>query len=393
MAQATVTLKLPFYRLNQAKQALFVNATKLNLDIANQVLALPKKERKSLTSKNFVAVNLGSVWVNQTIRNANAATKVKQFKSLPLETNNQNWAVHKTGDTYSISFAGLTRGQGKRIPVAVHQSSQAQLLDAVIEGKAVKGSIKLWQSRKGIWYVLLSVSMEVPDPNETARWIGVDRGQNHLAVASTPEGTPQFWTFGRVRQIRKHYANKRRRLQKAGKHKTVKRLERKERRTIQHINHIISKEAIAFAKKHQCGIRLEDLSGIRQSKQRKKTKSDASQNRDFWPFYQLEQYITYKAELAGVKVEKVPAAYTSKTCCKCGGLGKRNRHAFSCERCGYQGHSDHNASRNISGWVGLSCSVEFQIRQSGLHDTAPSQVISFAERTGISHHTAQAVAG
>lgn len=375
MAQATVTLKLPFSRLNRAKQTLFASVTKLNLHIANQILAMPKQERKKLTSKDFVAVDLGSVWVNQTIRNAFAATKVKRFTTLPLETNNQNWALHKVGETYSVSFAGLTRGRGKRLPIEIHQSKYQNILEAVISGKAQKGSIKIWQSRKGVWYVLLSVSMEVPDTQAAKRWIGVDRGQNHLAVASSPIGTAQFWTFGKVRQVRKHFTSKRRRLQKAGKHSSVKRLENKERRIIRHINHIISKEVVAFAVKHSCGIRLEDLAGIRQNtRQRRKTKADASQNRDYWPFYQLEQYIQYKAGLIGVPVEKVPAAYTSKSCCKCGQLGERNRHQFRCQ-CGYQGQSDHNASRNIGAWVGLSCSLELQVLRSGVHDTPLSSVI------------------
>jgi len=261
MAQATVTLKLPFYRLNQAKQTLFASVTKLNLHIANQILAMPKQERKKLTSKDFHTVDLGSVWVNQTIRNACAATKVKRFTSLPLETNNQNWSVHKVGDTYSVSFAGLARGRGKRVPIEIHQSKHAALLDDLIAGRATKGSIKLWQSRKGAWYVLLSVSMEVPDTQEVKGWIGVDRGQNHLAIASSPTGTAQFWTFARVRQVRKHFASKRRRLQKAGKHKSVIRLENKERRIVRHINHIISKEVVAFALRHGCGIRKRELVG------------------------------------------------------------------------------------------------------------------------------------
>lgn len=50
---------------------------------------------------------------------ANARTKVRQFRCLPLETNNQNWTLHKVGDTYSVSF-GLRRGITKRVPLAVH---------------------------------------------------------------------------------------------------------------------------------------------------------------------------------------------------------------------------------------------------------------------------------
>src|SRR5262245_42867716 len=115
MSTATKTLKLPFLRLNRTKADEFARLQTINTTVANGILALAKSDRRALTSKSFAHVEIGSAWINQTIRNANASTKVKQFHSLPLETNNQNWALHKVGDTYSISF-GLLRGIKKRVP-------------------------------------------------------------------------------------------------------------------------------------------------------------------------------------------------------------------------------------------------------------------------------------
>jgi transposase len=74
---------------------------------------------------------------------------------------------------------------------------------------AKKGSLTLWRSRRGIWYALLSVSMEVPATKQPHGWVGVDRGQRHLAVVSTPEGMTRFHTYPVVRQVRRHYAGKR----------------------------------------------------------------------------------------------------------------------------------------------------------------------------------------
>jgi hypothetical protein len=123
MATLTKTLKLPFLRLNQAKAEEFARLEKLNTDVANQILAMPKPERRELTSKSFADIEIGSAWINQTIRNANARTKVKRFQRLPLETNNQNWTLHRVGDTFSMSF-GLLRGIKKRIPLEVHVASR-----------------------------------------------------------------------------------------------------------------------------------------------------------------------------------------------------------------------------------------------------------------------------
>jgi len=327
MGAQTLTIKLPFLRLNATKAAAFARLQDLNTATANAILALPKEERGALTTAHFTHVALGSAWVNQTIRNARAKTGVKHFKVLPLETNNQNWALHKVGATYSLGF-GLVRGVKKRVPLAVYGAHAPCALDALLDGTAKKGGLKLWRSRRGIWYALLSVTMDVPVAETSGQWVGVDRGQNHLTVASTPTGCPRFWTCGVVRQAWRHYAAKRRRLQKAGKHKTIARLEHKEARLVRHVNHVISKEIVQFAQDHGCGIRLEELRGIRQTaKQRTSTKRQADKNRDYWPYFDLETKVMYKPALPGVPVEKVTAAYTSKSCCRYGAIGHRELHS------------------------------------------------------------------
>lgn len=374
MATLTKTLKLPFLRLNQAKAEEFARLERLNTDVANQILALPKEERRALTSKHFATVEIGSAWINQTIRNANARTKAKRFRRLPLETNNQNWTLHRVGDTFSVSF-GLLRGVKKRVPLQVHTASHRLLLEALLDGKAKAGSIKLSQSRRGLWYALISVSMDVPDAEDTGRWIGVDRGQNVPMAAATPDGPVVFWKAARIRHIRRTFAERRKKLQRMGKHKAVKKLENRERRIIAHINHCISKELVAMAQRLDAGIRFEDLSGIRKSaKQRKDTKSDAGQNRDYWPFYQLETFVRYKALAVGVAVDAVRPHYTSQTCHHCGAINKRHKHAYVCTRCGHKAHADANAAMNIRDWYGLCCPLVLEVPTDGPHEPAPNSV-------------------
>jgi len=368
MGTVTKIIKLPFLHLNRAKAEEFAHLQTLNTHVANTILAMPKGERRVLTSKSFAHITIGSAWINQTIRNANARTKVKQFRSLPLETNNQNWTLHKVGDTYSVSF-GLRRGITKRVPLVVHPAAHGPWLDAVLDGTAKAGSLKLWCSRKGIWYACLSMSMEVPDAEKTGRWIGIDRGQNVPLTAATPDGPVIFWHAARIRHIRRVYAARRRHLQAAGKHHAVKKLERRERRIVTHINHCLSKDVVALAQRCNAGIRLEDLSGIRQrTPQRQTTKADAGQNRDYWPFFQLEQFIIYKAQLAGVVVEKVPAAYTTKSCHHCGQINPRKKHVYCCARCGRQAHADANAAQNIRDWLGRCCPLVLEAPGDGAHD-------------------------
>jgi len=90
---------IPSAQLIEAREFTF---TSLNTGIVNQLLTIPG-ERTKLTSKDF-NIEIGSAWINQTIRNANAATIVKHFKVLPLETNNQNWSLHKVGENYALGL-------------------------------------------------------------------------------------------------------------------------------------------------------------------------------------------------------------------------------------------------------------------------------------------------
>ena len=151
MATLAVTLKLPFYRLNQVKALEFDRLTAVNTEVANDLLKVEKTERKKLTSAAFRHVEIGSMWINQTLRNTNAKTKVKHFKRLWLEVNNQGYEVLKVGALYTISFS-LLRGRKGRIPLEVHHASQTKVLDQLLAGEAKLGTLKLCKSKKGVWY-------------------------------------------------------------------------------------------------------------------------------------------------------------------------------------------------------------------------------------------------
>jgi putative transposase len=132
------------------------------------------------------------------------------------------------------------------------------------------------------------------------------------------------------------------RVKSLSKLKTVK---KRESNIVKDINHKISRKVVNYAKKHNCGIKLEDLTGIRNNKKQAKS---FKVHLNSWAYYQLQQFIGYKAQLAGVCVAYVEPAYTSKTCHKCGLIGNRNSKAFECPHCGHTAHSDVNAAWNIA---------------------------------------------
>ena len=97
---------------------------------------------------------------------------------------------------------------------------------------------------------------------------------------------------------------------------------------------------------------IEDLTNVTfDSKNVNRSNDQNNQLRSSGVFYQLEQFLTYKARLNGSDVLKVPAQYTSQRCPKCGRIHKENRnrrkHQYVCDACGYTNNDDANAAINI----------------------------------------------
>lgn len=216
-----------------------------------------------------------------------------------------------------------------------------------VPGTVVRGQADLIL-RDGKWY--LAVVIDVPEPpggGEPDGWLGVDLGVVNLATDS--DGTAHSGKA--VRGVRRRNNLLRAKLQRIGT-KSAKRLlkkrRRKEARYARDVNHCISKTLVRTAKDTGRGIKLEDLSGIRERMTVKKAQRSDLHS---WAFHQLRQFVCYKAAIAGVVVALVDPRNTSRECHECGHVDKRNRRTrdeFRCLRCGHAGPADHNAARNIA---------------------------------------------
>ncbi len=139
----------------------------------------------------------------------------------------------------------------------------------------------------------------------------------------------------------------RRELGQLKKDKAIKIIDDKEQRWIIDLNHKISRQIVNLAVQEEVGtIIMEDLENIRDTAE---SLNRADRNLDSCFFYQLQQFIEDKAELAGIKVEYINPQYTSKSCSRCARVKKSNRKAnlYSCECCNHI-HADLNVSRNIA---------------------------------------------
>ena len=138
-------------------------------------------------------------------------------------------------------------------------------------------------------------------------------------------------------------------------------------------NHQMSAAVIDFAINHGAGvIQMEDVKGLGAII----TGTFLGQR---WRYYQLQQFIAYKAEEKGIKVHKINPRYTSRRCSECGHINEKFDRAyrdketakkgktaqFVCPECGYEAGPDYNAARNIAA-IDIERKIRVQCEKQGL---------------------------
>jgi len=240
-----------------------------------------------------------------------------------------------------LEFASILTLDGRiKVPMILGEYHQGLLC-----GKRIRGQADLIL-QDGTFYLLLVVDRPEPPKMDTKEFLGVDLGV--VNIATTSDG--KEFSGAVIRGIRYRHAALRKKLQKKGT-KSAKRLlkkrRRKEQRFATDINHCISKQIVSVAKGTERGIAMEDLGGIRERLiVRKAQRRELSS----WAFFQLRQFVTYKAILAGVEIQFVDPRNTSRTCTKCSNIDKKNRKTqshFECTACGFVANADINAAVNI----------------------------------------------
>jgi IS605 OrfB family transposase len=224
-----------------------------------------------------------------------------------------------------------------------------------------KGEVDLIY-RKGQFF--LNAVCDVPEqsPMIPDDVIGIDFGV--VNIATTSDGEP--FSGKDVESVRLKYFSQRQLLQhKASKqsqngkrprsiHKLLKRIGKREKNFRQLTNHEISKKLVETAKGTNRAIAVENLKGIKTRIEKRFRKSQRAKISS-WSFYQLREFVEYKAKLNGIEVIAVDPKYTSQTCNNCGHCEKANRKSqseFECVQCLHKDLADINAAKNIRG-IGL----------------------------------------
>lgn len=207
----------------------------------------------------------------------------------------------------------------------------------VIVDKTIDGTYKMCNS--SIQYdgkdIFLYVTVDIPvqvknvDPNKV---MGIDLGINRpVTIYITDEKIqPQQININdKIQHDRMRMMRQRRSMQQSLKYskgghglaKKTKGLEifkKKESNWAQTTNHTISSAVIKIALQYNVGlIKMEDLTGITTNKTDYFFKS--------WGYYQLQNYIKYKAEQVGIAIMWVKPMNTSRECPTCHNIHPDNR--------------------------------------------------------------------
>ena len=231
-------------------------------------------------------------------------------------------------------------GPGKRIRTMIDLPTFFQKYKSWVMKSGTIGYDKFKKKIK------VSLIFEAPTPQtiqrvKTERIVGIDRGLYNIVALSDDKA----FSSQQVRKQKRKFLHVKRQLQAKGTRSAKRKLKARsgrEKRFSLNISHVISKWLVGLP--YDTFV-LEDLSGIRNQNRGHKVNNWMHN----WTFYQLEQFLTYKAGALGKQVIFVDARYTSQKCSNCGITCKKNRNGsqYHCTSCGYFGHADHNAAINI----------------------------------------------
>ncbi len=304
--------------------------------------------RVALHKLSYYDIRSGSPLGSQMVCNA-IFSVCKAYKAqAAVETDSGNGS----GDSFRPGQRPLRQAyllDQRRIAVALHPVRAHQGADAArrlpaprLDGPNPKEAELV--NRNGTWFFNLVIEAETPEVKTSGPVLGVDVGENNLAATSTGK----LFGGGDLRDRRDRFLALRKRLQSNGSASSkqlLRKISGREARRVKLENHRVSKAIIAEAQRvGASAIALEDLTHIRQNiKGGRRIRTRLHR----WAFRQLQTFITYKAQAAGLAVIFVDPAYSSQTCSLCGELGVRQKHLFSCS-CGFRAHADCNASRNLA---------------------------------------------
>jgi putative transposase len=241
---------------------------------------------------------------------------------------------------YSILSLPVRKGERILVPLRYGRYQRSFLLDGTLK----RGSVTMTESS-----IVIAFSKEAPT-TEPSRRVGYDLNEKSVVGS---DGTVH--DLSEVARLHTLYGVRRSRFYE--KHPHDRRLRKKfassrrEKERVKQALHRVATLIVQKARANNEAIVLERLKGIRYRHQKGNGERTARRRRiALWPFRQLQSYIDYKARWAGVPVEYVSPAWTSKTCNVCGYINHKLKvtdRSWLCPNCGAKLDRDPNSAINI----------------------------------------------
>lgn len=214
---------------------------------------------------------------------------------------NRDWSVL---DNWAKLSLNTIRGRVIVTPVTTHW-------EKYLTGAWKFGTAKVIKSGQK-WFVHISVTQEVPDvPLESIqRIVGMDRGLINILTAYNDEtGETEFISGKKLLNRRRRGKQQRKHLQQkrtSAARQRLKKIGHRENGWVTNMNHQLAKALLDFYGPGTL-FPIEKLNDIREALE--KSPKDKKYEQVSWPFYQLEQFLLYKAQQYGCIVIKVDAHY------------------------------------------------------------------------------------
>lgn len=271
-----------------------------------------------------------------TFLKQNRKTGCPKSISCPPRYNLHTYKLDWIGATVRLSTTGGRQSIPFRVPTynvayAGHPATTADLIH-----------------KRGGWYLHVCVTLPAPEVQKTDVVVGCDLGITRHAVTSDN----RFHGERRWRELDTRTFRLRRALQKKGTtsaKRHLRRLSGKTARRRRDHDHVVSRRIVDGLQPGSTLV-VENLTDIR-SRVRARIANGGQRRLHAWSFAILKDYLTYKAETRGIRVEAIDPRHTSQTCSRCAFQSRYNRRSqseFHCRSCGFQLNADLNGSRNIA---------------------------------------------
>lgn len=314
--------------------------SQITISALKTVTAAYKTVNEQLRQKPFKYEDENGNW-QRIPRNVTWLQKRIQFKNLQCDlVRNRNYRFIAN----TISFSTLDG------TIAVAYQAPPIFEQRLNEGWTLGTAKLIYQRSK--WFVAIPMSIKNEEQTQFSKIVGIDRGLRFVIATADSQSHSFFYHGAEIMHRRHKFAKARKSLQEKNTRSSKRRLKaigHRENRWMRDINHCIAKTLCDNYGSNTLFV-MEDLTNVTFDEKNLCGTAKQRQDKKSWAFYQLEQYLKYKAEAVGSLVINVNPRYTSQRCPVCGIVDKSQRHydkhEYRCV-CGYRSNDDRIGALNL----------------------------------------------